>query len=101
MTPHITLISLGVNDLERSIEFYEQGLSLRRKDGPEDIAFFEMNGPILSLYPRDKLAEDIGVSSIGSGFTGFTLAHNVESPEAVDEMLSEAVETNKNPDLAE
>ncbi len=91
MNPHITLIALGVSDLARSIEFYERGLGLPRKEGGEDIAFFEMNGPILSLYPRDKLAEDIGVSDIGTGFCGFSLAHNVESPEAVDEMLREAV----------
>ncbi|MCK5623620.1 MAG: VOC family protein, partial [Alphaproteobacteria bacterium] len=73
------------------VEFYEKGLGLLRKEGPEGIAFFEMGGTMLSLYPRDKLAEDITVSGQGSGFPGFTLAHNVESPEAVDEVLREAV----------
>lgn len=91
MKPHITFIGLGVRDLERSIEFYETGLGLPRKKSPEGIAFFEMGGTMLSLYPRDKLAEDIGVGAQGSGFPGFTLAHNVESPEAVDEALREAV----------
>ncbi|MBW2388382.1 MAG: VOC family protein, partial [Deltaproteobacteria bacterium] len=48
-------------------------------------------GTMLALYSRDKLAEDITVPAEGSGFRGFTLAHNVESPEAVDATLKEAV----------
>ncbi len=91
MEPHITFVGLGVGDLERSIEFYENGLGLPRKEGPEGIAFFEMGGTMLSLYPRDKLAEDITVAPEGSGFPGFTLAHNVGSPELVDATLQEAV----------
>jgi len=89
--PHITIVGLGVADLQRAIEFYQEGLGLPRNEGPEDIAFFNMGGVILSVYPRDKLAEDIGVSPEGSGFSGVTLAHNVASPEAVDALLQEAV----------
>ena len=91
MKPHITLITLAVSDLDRSIEFYETGLGLPRKDGPGGIAFFETEGTMLSLYPRDQLAEDITISPEGSGFPGFTLAHNVASPEDVDWTLAEAV----------
>ncbi len=91
MKPHITLITLGVEDLDRSIAFYQKGLGLPRKEGPEGIAFFETVGTLLALYNRDKLAEDITVAAEGSGFRGFTLAHNVESPEAVDATLNEAV----------
>ena len=91
MEPHITIVGLGVADLQRAIEFYQEGLGLPRNEGPEDIAFFNMGGVILSVYPRDKLAEDIGVSPEGSGFSGVTLAHNVASPEAVDALLQEAV----------
>ena len=91
MEPHITLITLGVKNLDRSVEFYEQGLGLKRREGPEGIAFFETAGTILSLYPRDKLAEDITVSPEGSGFQGFALAHNVASPDDVDRVLEEAV----------
>jgi len=92
MDPHITMVGLGVGDLQRAIEFYQNGLGLPRNEGPEDIAFFDMGGVTLSLYPRDKLAEDIGISPEGSGFSGVTLAHNVDSPEAVDAVLREAVE---------
>ena len=91
MEPRISLITLGVSDLERSVRFYRDGLGLPRREGPESIAFFETGGTWLSLYPRDALAEDATVSPDGSGFRGFALAHNVESPEVVDRTLDEAV----------
>jgi len=91
MKPKITIITLGVKDLARSVEFYEKGLGLPRKKGPDEIAFFETEGTMLSLYPREKLAEDVTVPPDGSGFRGFTLAHNVGSPEEVDATLAEAV----------
>lgn len=91
MKPHITIITFGVKDLQRSIDFYEKRLGLPRKDGPEDIAFFETIGTMLALYPRDKLAEDITISAEGAGFQGFTLAHNVASPAEVDRIIEEAV----------
>jgi len=89
--PRVSLITLGVADLERSIRFYRDGLGLPRREGPEGIAFFETRGTWLSLYPREALAQDATVSSEGSGFRGFSLAHNVESPEAVDRVLEQAV----------
>ena len=91
MKPHITIITLGVENLQRAIDFYQKGLGLPRKDESESIAFFEMTGTILVLYPRDELAADITISPEGTGFQGFTLAHNVDSPEAVDRTLAEAV----------
>ena len=91
MQPHITLITLGVADLERAITFYESGLGLPRKPGPDGIAFFATGGTMLSLYERHKLAEDITIEDNGAGFAGFTLAHNVESPDQVDATLAEAV----------
>lgn len=91
MKPHITIITLGVADLQRAINFYQNGLGLPRKDESESIAFFDMTGTILAFYPRDALAEDITISPEGTGFQGFTLAHNVASPEEVDLTLAEAV----------
>jgi len=91
MDPHITFIGLGVRDLEKAIGFYQDGLGLPRMPGPDGIAFFKMGGTMLSLYPRDKMAEDVTVADDGSGFPGFTIAHNVDSPEAVDATLAEAV----------
>ncbi len=91
MEPHITFIGLGVDDLDRAIEFYENGLGFPKIDGPDGIAFFQLSGIMLSLYSRDKMAEDITVSPEGSGFRGVTIAHNVKSEAAVDATLSEAV----------
>ena len=91
MEPRITLVTLGVSDLGRSIRFYRDGLGLPQRETPEGVAFFEMRGMWLSLYAREALAEDATVSPGGSGFRGFTLAHNVRSPEAVDRLLAEAV----------
>ena len=76
MEPRVTLITLGVADLERSTAFYRDGLGLPQRDRPDGIAFFETSGTRLSLYPREALAEDAQVSAEGSGFRGFTLAHN-------------------------
>ena len=92
MEPRITLITLGVSDLDRSIAFYREGLGLPKRDGSEGIAFFETSGTWLSLYPRHKLAEDATIPAEGSGFRGFALAHNVASPEEVDALLARAVE---------
>lgn len=92
MEPRISLISLGVADLQRSIAFYRDGLKLPQRDeGSGNIAFFETSGTWLSLYPRDALAEDTGIASQGTGSRDFTLAHNVRSREAVDRILEEAV----------
>jgi catechol 2,3-dioxygenase-like lactoylglutathione lyase family enzyme len=91
MEPRISLITLGVADLERSVRFYRDGLGLPKRDGPEGVAFFELRGTWLSLYPREALAEDATVNHEGSGFRGFSLAHNVASPEEVDRTIAQAV----------
>ena len=91
MKPNITIVTLGVEDLQRSVDFYQNGLGFPLMGDSDSIAFFKMEGIIFGLYPRDKLAEDITVSPEGSGFQGFTLAHNVDSPEEVDNTLAEAV----------
>ncbi len=104
MDARISLITLGVEDLDRSIEFYRDGLGLPLRDGPSGIAFFTTSGTWLTLYPREKLARDAQVEASGSGFRGFSLAHNVRTREAVDEVMREAVaagaEIQKQPEEA-
>lgn len=91
MDPRISLVTLGVDDLERSTAFYRDGLGLPQRDeASEGVAFFELSGTWLGLYPREALAEDATVSSEGTGFRGVTLAHNVGSTEEVDAVLTEA-----------
>jgi catechol 2,3-dioxygenase-like lactoylglutathione lyase family enzyme len=91
MKPRISMITLGVSNLEESVRFYEQGLGLPRMDSPPAVAFFTLNGSWLGLYRRESLAEDAGVSADGTGFAGFTIAHNLDSESAVDELLEQAV----------
>lgn len=91
MESRISLITLGVADLERATRFYAEVLKLPRVPMPEGagVSFFEMGKTWLSLFPRTELAKDAGVSSKGSGFAGFTLAHNLGSIEAVDALFAE------------
>jgi len=87
MEPRISLITLGVADLARAVHFYENCLGLPRLQTPPSVAFFELGKTWLALWPRENLAADAGVSPEGSGFRGFSLAHNVRSPEEVDALL--------------
>lgn len=91
MKPRISMITLGVRDLEASIEFYEKGLGLPRMESPPEVAFFTLNGTWLGLYGRDALAGDAQVSAEGSGFAGVALAHNVHSEGEVHEVVDQAV----------
>ncbi|MFC6732695.1 MULTISPECIES: VOC family protein [unclassified Haladaptatus] len=93
MEPRLTLVTLGVADLHRAIEFYRDGLGLPMDDreADSDVAFFSLGDTRLGLYPREKLAEDATVSPDGEGFAGITLAHNVRSADAVNAQLDEAV----------
>ena len=91
MEPRISIFTLGVADLERSTEFYQEGLGLPRYAWGGDIAFFETAATWLALFPREALAEDAGVPALGSGFSGVTLAHVVRSRAAVGRLMDQAV----------
>ena len=89
MDPKITLITLGVSDLDGSIGFYRDGLGfpMEDRDEDDDVAFFPLEGTWLALYPRSLLAQDATIPDSKPGFSGMTLAHNVESKAAVDATL--------------
>jgi uncharacterized protein len=91
MNPRISMITLGVADLETSVKFYKKGLGFPKMESPPEVAFFTLNGSWLGLYSRESLAEDAGVSPRGSGFSGFTLSHNVASEAVVDQIVEKAV----------
>jgi catechol 2,3-dioxygenase-like lactoylglutathione lyase family enzyme len=85
------MITLGVDDLETAIRFYQDGLGFPKMESPPEVAFFTLNGSWLGLYGRCSLAEDAGVSPEGRGFPGFTLSHNVASEGDVDQIIEKAV----------
>ena len=91
MKPRISMITLGVSGLDKSIKFYKEGLGFPRMESSPEIAFFTLNGSWLSLYIRESLAEDATVSPEGSGFNGFTLSHNVASESEVDQIIEHSV----------
>lgn len=101
MEPRISIITLGVSDLKASTAFYRDGLKLPllTDKSSEDISFFQVNkGSLwLALYPAHLLADDATVKSVGSGFKGFTLAHNVRDREAVHAVFDEAVAAGASP----
>jgi len=97
MKPRITLITLGVDDLERSLRFYRDGLGLATEGiiGKEfehgAVAFFELSGGLkLALWPRASIAHDTGLPASPRSPTEFTIAHNVSSSSEVDTVMAEA-----------
>jgi len=88
MEQRLTLITLGVDDLSRSLKFYEQGLGWKRSAASQEgIAFFSLGGIVLSLYSSESLAEDAQVPATGNGFSGITLAYNARDRAEVDAVL--------------
>ena len=90
MEARISIVTLGVKDLERSVKFYRDGLGLPTDYASGNIAFFQTLGTQLALHPHEALADDAMVSSEGHGFQGFTIAHNTSSREEVDHVMAEA-----------
>ena len=97
MTPRITLVTLGVDDLERSLRFYRDGLGLKTEGvaGAEfehgAVVFFDLQGGLrLALWPRESLAHDAGLPVGQPDATGFSLGHNVASREEVDALMEQA-----------
>ncbi|GAB7080246.1 VOC family protein [Megalodesulfovibrio paquesii] len=95
MQPRISMITLGVTDLERATRFYEEGLGLPRLPFAGAISFFSLNGTWLALFDRDELAADAGVPPpaplVPGRCSGVTLSHNVASKEEADAVLAQAV----------
>lgn len=81
----VTILTLGVANLSKATEFYEAVLSTPPNTSSDGITFIELPGTWISLYPLEKLAEDISpeVPVIRSGFSGVTLAHNARSKDDV------------------
>ena len=93
MEPRISIVTLGVKDLERSLRFYRDGLGFpTTRKAEQGIVFFQTSGTCLALYPYRQLAKDVSEEFVveKSQFTGITLAHNVRHKQEVDDILKRA-----------
>ena len=97
MNPHITVITLGVTDLDRSVAFYRDGLGLSTQGiiGKEiengAVAFFNLQAGLrMALWPRSSIAADTGLKQYEPSPTDFTVGHNVNSKAEVDAVMAQA-----------
>lgn len=97
MKPRISLVTIGVDDLEKSLAFYRDGLGLPTQGiiGTEfehgAVAFFDLQAGLkLAIWPRANIAYDAGVPLGVPGATEFTLGHNVASRAEVDTVMAQA-----------
>ncbi len=90
MAQRISIITLGVDNLNISREFYECLDWRRSMANTEGIVFFQTGGMALALFPRGELAKDANIPPEGHGFSGMTLAYNTRSREEVDSLLAQA-----------
>ncbi len=91
MEQRLSLVTLGVADLARAATFYERLGWTRALRAAEGVAFYQLNGTALALWPREELARDAGVADGGTrGFNGMALAYNTRSRDEVDVVLAEA-----------
>ena len=90
MEPRISVITLGVDDMERATRFYRDGLGLPMRDDKPPVVYFQLHGSWLALYPRKALARYANVPANGEGFAAITLSCNVASKEEVDNTVAAA-----------
>src|ERR1700704_4812149 len=97
MKPRITVITVGVDDLERALRFYRDGLGLGTEGiiGKEfehgAVAFFDLQAGLkLALWPRKSISHDSGIALGRPKATDFTIGHNVSSKVEVDAVMDQA-----------
>lgn len=97
MQPRISVITLGVDDLEKSLQFYRDGLGLQTQGiiGKEfeygAVVFFDLQAGLkLALWPRNSMAHDSGIAVAPVSATEFTIGHNVSSKDEVDAVMLQA-----------
>lgn len=98
MKPRITLITLGVDDLQRAVRFYRDGLGLPTAGIVGEqfehgaVAFFDLQAGLkLAVWPRTSLAHDTGLPVTPRAQTDFSLAHNVRDKAEVDAVMAQAL----------
>ena len=101
MRPRITVLTLGVDDLERSLKFYRDGLGLSTEGviGSDfefgAVAFFDLQAGVkLAIWPRQSISRDAGIRLSALSPTEFTIGHNVASKKEVDAVMSQALQAD-------
>ncbi len=90
MRQKFNLITLGVDDFDRAVRFYEKGLGWKKSPQSVDgLALFPLGGITLALHPRSDLAEDTTLTYQPSEFSGMTISYNTKSKQEVDDVLAE------------
>ena len=104
MDRRLSIVTLGVTSVPVARRFYETlGWAASSASQGDDVAFFQLNGMALALYGRSALAADMGFVADGvlagalGAFSGITLAQNLQSPEAVDQLFTEALAAGATP----
>ncbi len=88
MEQRVTFITLGVKDIQSSVDFYENKFGWKRSEMSNDnLIVYSLNGFYLALYAKEELAKDACISPQGEGFRGFTLSHNVWSEQEVNDLI--------------
>jgi predicted lactoylglutathione lyase len=88
MRQKLNLITLGVDDFEKSLEFYEKGLGWKKSNKSMDgMALFPLGGIVLALHPRHELADDTTLKYQETEFSGMTISYNAKSLEEVNDIL--------------
>jgi catechol 2,3-dioxygenase-like lactoylglutathione lyase family enzyme len=88
MEQRLTFMTLGVKDLNSSIDFYENKFGWKRSElSNKELIIYQLNGINLALFSKIELAKDATVDSVGNGFKGFTFSYNVSSEKEVDDLI--------------
>ena len=88
MRQKLNLITLGTDDFQKSLDFYENGLGWKKSEKSMDgLALFDLGGVILALHPRHELAVDTTLTYQPTTFSGLTISYNTKSEKEVDEVL--------------
>lgn len=89
MEQRISLITLGVSDLQRAAAFYERVIGWKAEASPSGVVFFDLNGVVFAIWPHDELAKEMGLTTDQvPAYRGYSLAHNVRSEAEVDEIFT-------------
>jgi uncharacterized protein len=93
MRQKLNLITFGVDDFEKSVNFYEKGLGWKKSAKSMDgLALFPLGGMTLALHPRHELADDTTLKYEPTNFSGMTLSYNAKSEKEVDEVLDQVAQ---------